>query len=571
MEREEEQPLLSSEKGSGGTTKYATVVDTKDENKKNDRPNYVPKCPITVEPFMFLYFFALMGFSPLMTQYLYKRLGEDNQSHSTNISHCDQNTSDPYYIAQQKTQAEASEWSIYFSITCAIPSMVVTVFYGAYSDKAGRKLCLILPAIGSLLRQGGTLAIIYFNWPLYCLLPAYFVEGLFGYFTTAFMGCFSYIADISTAKNKAIKIVIGEACSMLAAALSEIVIGYLIKLFPDFSVPTVVTVGSILLALLYAIFFIPELIEKDPEAKLLDFSNLLQVVKLFFHVPDAGQEKLISKPVQPDQQTPHLPAGNVAPPSDNIQTFPAQHSVSTGSVEANRQIYSSVLGEDHSLPHRDISQTEKDHMVLSAPPGRVWKLRMLILILFLIAIPMISSTVDTLYVLNLPFCWTSEKIGWYNAIRIMIIQLASMVGIVLMRKVFKLSEVTVAMVALLSYISSKIIIAFAQYDYMMYVGASIGALSLLSIAMLRAAMSQLVTHHEQGALFASISLVESVCTLLGNTILNSIYAATVAWFRGYVYCIMSGLCLIALIILGIYQFKTLKRKSANTTSKLAIN
>ncbi|XP_023930788.1 solute carrier family 46 member 3-like [Lingula anatina] len=175
---------------------------------------------------------------------------------------------------------------MYFSICSTVTSVFMTVFYGAHSDKGGRRLSLLLPIIGSLIKLVGYVIGIYFKWPLWALLPISFIEGLFGLDATALMAAFAYLADISTSKNKAVRIFIAESSIIFAAAVSNMSVGILIKAFPTFVEPAAMLVGIILLALLYTIAFLPELGEKDPSAKLIDCSNALKVGKLFLHGAD---------------------------------------------------------------------------------------------------------------------------------------------------------------------------------------------------------------------------------------------------------------------------------------------
>lgn len=51
-------------------------------------------------------------------------------------------------------ETKASEINMYMSILSSIPSMLVALFIGPWSDKNGRKPVLILPCIGKLQNFG---------------------------------------------------------------------------------------------------------------------------------------------------------------------------------------------------------------------------------------------------------------------------------------------------------------------------------------------------------------------------------------------------------------------------------
>ncbi|XP_013404803.1 proton-coupled folate transporter-like [Lingula anatina] len=426
-----------------------------------ERPKYKARWPITVEPYLFLYCFSLCGVVPLQIQYIYLKVAEekgyDPEGNSSSQAPCaDVNKSSLDNILQQQVQAESSNWSMYFSICSTVTSVFMTVFYGAHSDKGGRRLSLLLPIIGSLIKLVGYVIGIYFKWPLWALLPISFIEGLFGLDATALMAAFAYLADISTSKNKAVRIFIAESSIIFAAAVSNMSVGILIKTFPTFVEPAAMLVGIMLLALLYTIAFLPELGEKDPSAKLIDCSNALKVGKLFLHGAD-----------------------------------------------------------------------EKG-------TGRVWKLRLLLLVFLFCAIPVLSAgSLDILYVMNSPFCWDSEHIGYYNAVSFIGYEVCALAGLFAMRSWIKMSEVTVAMVSCISTLGARIMLALAQTDTFIYIETAVGCLFMLAVPMLRTVLSKQVTNQEQGALFASISFMENAGGLIGSVVLSSIYSGTVEWFRGF--------------------------------------
>lgn len=53
-----------------------------------------------------------------------------------------------------------------------------------------------------------------------------------------------------------------------------------------------------------------------------------------------------------------------------------------------------------------------------------------------------------------------------------------------------------------------------------------------------------------GALFAAIGFMESLTNNVASGVFNSIYAATLTWFPGFVFLLSAGLCVIPLSTLG---------------------
>jgi len=65
-------------------------------------------------------------------------------------------------------------------------------------------------------------------------------------------------------------------------------------------------------------------------------------------------------------------------------------------------------------------------------------------------------------------------------------------------------------------------------------------------------MSGLVGEHEQGAVFGVIACVEVICGVIGTTIFNSIYSATLQFMTGFVFLVMAAFYFISGIFLVIY-------------------
>ena len=122
----------------------------------------------------------------IRSQYMYQKVAEymnvtlDTSNTDTNATdHCKVNDSDPHYILQQEVQAETANWSMYISLAHFLPSLIMTVFYGVYSDNLGRRITFILPPIGSICSTLVTMAMLTFDLPIQFFFLEV-VEYLFG-------------------------------------------------------------------------------------------------------------------------------------------------------------------------------------------------------------------------------------------------------------------------------------------------------------------------------------------------------------------------------------------------------
>ncbi|OWF41962.1 Proton-coupled folate transporter [Mizuhopecten yessoensis] len=159
---------------------------------------------------------------------------------------------------------------------------------------------------------------------------------------------------------------------------------------------------------------------------------------------------------------------------------------------------------------------------------------------------MAVSGISTIYYMGFPFCWNSKNIGWYSASSSLI---HTSLGAALLKLIVKhRRDEPLAIIGLLSSISDNIIIGIASQSWMLYLGTSVGVLSLLQGVVIRSAMSSMVDDSKQGSFFMIYQLVKILTVLAGNSLSTNIYQATVEILRGFPYLVASGLYLIVLIM-----------------------
>ncbi|WAR29779.1 S46A3-like protein [Mya arenaria] len=92
----------------------------------------------------------------------------------------------------------------------------------------------------------------------------------------------------------------------------------------------------------------------------------------------------------------------------------------------------------------------------------------------------------------------------------------------------------------------------------------------LPIPMIRSLMSALTPADKQGALFASIGAVETLCALIGSVSNNAIYSATLTIMNGFVFEIMAAFTLIGVIFLVAYIFVARLMKDTDSRDDITI-
>ncbi|XP_024921628.1 solute carrier family 46 member 3 [Cynoglossus semilaevis] len=155
----------------------------------------------------------------------------------------------------------------------------------------------------------------------------------------------------------------------------------------------------------------------------------------------------------------------------------------------------------------------------------------------------------TLFELNEPLCWTEILIGYGSALSTTVF-LVSFGGVFLFTYC-RMPPLYIVLIGILSAVISMVLIAFTKTTLMMFLVHVPLFLSIMPFPVLRAMMSKIIPGTEQGALFASLSCLDSLTFSVSSTIFNSVYAATVGWFSGFSFLLSAGLCAIPLFILGV--------------------
>ncbi len=183
---------------------------------------------------------------------------------SNSSSSCDVNTSDPLYQLRERVQAETANWEMYTRLASFLPGLIMPIIIAAVSDKRSRRIMLIIPCIGSMLTALNYMAMVYFNLPIYFFFLNS-IEYVFGGMGVLFAGVFAYLADTVPPEKRAFRMTVIDVVSMSNGAIANLFVGYWIKAQGYFWPLTFVTGGKTL-ALLYAIFLVPETIHSAPGA-----------------------------------------------------------------------------------------------------------------------------------------------------------------------------------------------------------------------------------------------------------------------------------------------------------------
>ncbi|KAL8572543.1 hypothetical protein ACOMHN_040447 [Nucella lapillus] len=175
--------------------------------------------------------------------------------------------------------------------------------------------------------------------------------------------------------------------------------------------------------------------------------------------------------------------------------------------------------------------------------GSRWQRALFVLgqvtLFFIVMVNLGRMNVETLFEINSPLCWGSVQIGVFMGIRILLQNFTSLVVLKVLSRWMRIE--LIGMLGLVSGIAGFTLQALADTDLMMYISGATGVLIMTVSPVVRTLLSRMAPRDKQGALFASMSAVETICHLTASTIYNNVYTATLNVFPGAVFLLIAAI------------------------------
>lgn len=173
-----------------------------------------------------------------------------------------------------------AHWNLYINLAGFFVGLFSVTLFGPWSDSVGRRPILILPALGMALQAGVYLLVMYLKLPVWCLLLGRVLSGLSGDYNLILAGCFAYVADVSSKRERTFQVAILEACLGLAGIVASLIGGEWLKA-QGYVAPFWLVFAVSLCAALYAAFGLQESVMQTRPGKLFTFHHYLSVYHLY--------------------------------------------------------------------------------------------------------------------------------------------------------------------------------------------------------------------------------------------------------------------------------------------------
>lgn len=169
------------------------------------------------------------------------------------------------------------------------------------------------------------------------------------------------------------------------------------------------------------------------------------------------------------------------------------------------------------------------------------------------------------------YLFVREKFGWalrewtiFDSTNTVITVFGLFIGLTVLKKWLQISDMTIAILALVSSVIDSTFKAFATESYQMYVSSAFGFFRLLSTPVFRSIMSNILPHSEIGKIYSATTSLEAFSGLGAGPLYSRIYNKTFTTFPGAFLLITSSVFIIDLIVaLFVYRWKSARENLVN--------
>ncbi|KAI1724454.1 major facilitator superfamily domain-containing protein [Ditylenchus destructor] len=140
-----------------------------------------------------------------------------------------------------------------------------------------------------------------------------------------------------------------------------------------------------------------------------------------------------------------------------------------------------------------------------------------------------------------PFNWDTEQYAVFKTLRPIVILLGMLFGVVVLKGVLKLRDTLIIVLAILSMGSAALVIGIASSSTLVYLSLIAGSLHGLLTPLAYTFMANLVFLDEVGKTFALTAIAAKLAVMGQSLILQNIYIWTVDWYQSFIWLLLAAL------------------------------
>ena len=195
--------------------------------------------------------------------------------------------------SKSHVSAETSHFIFYLTLSTILPGAATTFLLGRWSDIAGRKILMTLPAAGACTNAIVSVLVFEMKWNVNILLVGGLAAGIMGSYAMFNQAAFAYVADVSSHQQRTRRLGILEAMIYLGMTVGSEV-GGLWTQRNGYGPPFWGVIVSQLLVLVYIAFFLKEVpITHTAKETRMTLGSIFHGFRLFFKASPQRQHRVV--------------------------------------------------------------------------------------------------------------------------------------------------------------------------------------------------------------------------------------------------------------------------------------
>ncbi|KAH8277547.1 hypothetical protein KR018_000363 [Drosophila ironensis] len=148
------------------------------------------------------------------------------------------------------------------------------------------------------------------------------------------------------------------------------------------------------------------------------------------------------------------------------------------------------------------------------------------------------------------FHWTVRDYTFFETVSHLVPMIGALIGFLILRKVFRLSVVTLALLAFFSEIVNNLAKGFATMPWHMYLSVALGVFRSISGPMCRTIVSNIVPPSDLGKIFSIKNVLQSFAPFVAAPLYTFIYKQSLTTYPGLFNFVSSFLYLLSFVFIG---------------------
>ncbi|XP_016998337.2 probable peptidoglycan muropeptide transporter SLC46 [Drosophila takahashii] len=497
-----------------------------------------------IEPVIFMLLFSHMLSGTVMrNQLIYQTCTVIYQYNETDCKLLDsKNTTAEIQAIETELQAYVANMFLTRTLFESIVPAVCGLFIGSWSDHYGRKPLLIVSMVGfsasALLASAICWLSSYYMvnpwWYTLAALPHSLLGGLCVFSVAAF--CF--ITDTTDMKTRPYRMIFMELILFVALTSGSLLSSFV---YAATSAAFVQSLSCliIILATLFIIFYLPESLGMCPDQdESPEKEKEIEVTVSDQKVNDLSTKTLEKRDDPPKYETIEKP------PLENKE----EDKAGLFSIKHVKDMFSTCFKRRENNAHTII-----------------W----LVTLAGFVSIFVADGVMTVMYLfVRQQFHFTVREFTIFETVSQSIPMLGAVLGILILRKLFGMSVVSLALLSLFSEVLSNIARGFAFLPWHLYISVVLGVFRSIQGPMCRTIVSNIVPSSDTGKLFAIGNIVQSFAPFVAAPLYTAIYKGSLASNPGGFNFLSAAFYLIAFILIGcVMRIKFKHRKFYAETLK----